>query len=184
MVDKRKAKRISQSAYARRAKVSRQAVSKAIKAGRITRYGSKIDPDLADAEWLARTPKGYSYPLVDREGTSEEFFQGCRLPRPFASGCVCGESWERDTTRQNATGGQIRTAENSPPPVRRCPVLAALEEGRSRPFPSVPVHKGTLGDAQGQERRFRNPPERDRKGHSGTERTRQGRKGIARLPPG
>ncbi len=55
MVDKRKAKRISQSAYARRAKVSRQAVSKAIKAGRITRYGSKIDPDLADAEWLART---------------------------------------------------------------------------------------------------------------------------------
>jgi hypothetical protein len=49
---------VSQGEYARRRGVSQQAVSKALKAGRIAAVNGKIDPAQADAQWRRRTNPG------------------------------------------------------------------------------------------------------------------------------
>lgn len=49
---------MSQRAYARHLHVTEGAVRKAIKAGRITTVGGKIDPGRADREWQANTRSG------------------------------------------------------------------------------------------------------------------------------
>jgi hypothetical protein len=46
---------ITKSAYARRRGVSPAAVTKAVKAGRITAIDGKIDPDVADIQWSRNT---------------------------------------------------------------------------------------------------------------------------------
>lgn len=46
---------VTQAEYARTAGVTRQAVSKAVKAGRIKTKGGKIDPDQADRDWKANS---------------------------------------------------------------------------------------------------------------------------------
>jgi hypothetical protein len=46
---------VSQSKYARSRGISQQAVSKAIRSGRITTIGGKIDPVVADAAWTSNT---------------------------------------------------------------------------------------------------------------------------------
>ncbi len=48
---------ITQAEYARRRGVSEAAVSKAVKAGRITLIGGRIDPVIADLQWEANTRK-------------------------------------------------------------------------------------------------------------------------------
>lgn len=48
---------ITQAEYARRRGVSEAAVSKAVKAGRITLIDGKIDPAVADVQWEANTRK-------------------------------------------------------------------------------------------------------------------------------
>jgi hypothetical protein len=46
---------ISQREYARRRGISHVAVQHAVKSGRISTVGGRIDPDLADREWLENT---------------------------------------------------------------------------------------------------------------------------------
>lgn len=45
---------ISQAEYARRRGVSRQAVHKAVRAGRLSLFRGKIDPEVADQQWAAK----------------------------------------------------------------------------------------------------------------------------------
>jgi hypothetical protein len=46
---------ISQAEYARQKKLSREAVSKAVRTGRITLIDGKIDPEVADIQWKRNT---------------------------------------------------------------------------------------------------------------------------------
>lgn len=53
---------ITQAEYARRRGVTRAAITKAIKAGRIVAIEGRIDPDVADIQWARNTNPGRSAP--------------------------------------------------------------------------------------------------------------------------
>ena len=59
---------MNQSQYARRRGVSKQAVSKAIKVGRIKLTHGKIDPALADVQWGANTDPAPEFGVKEKEG--------------------------------------------------------------------------------------------------------------------
>lgn len=59
---------ISQAEYARRRGCSKQAVSKAVKAGRVTLIDGQIDPEIADREWARNTD-----PEQQERGAPEQF---------------------------------------------------------------------------------------------------------------
>ncbi len=56
---------VNQAEYARRRGVSRQAVSKAIRSGRIKLVRGKIDTTLADAQWRANTDPAPEFGVKD-----------------------------------------------------------------------------------------------------------------------
>lgn len=59
---------ITQAEYARRRGCSKQAVSKAVKAGRVTLIDGMIDPEIADREWARNTD-----PEQQERGAPEQF---------------------------------------------------------------------------------------------------------------
>ncbi|MEW6169876.1 MAG: hypothetical protein AB1651_19660 [Pseudomonadota bacterium] len=59
---------ITQAEYARRRGCSKQAVSKAVKAGRLTLIDGLVDPELADREWARNTD-----PVQQERGAPEQF---------------------------------------------------------------------------------------------------------------
>ena len=59
---------ISQAEYARRRGCSKQAVSKAVKAGRLTLIDGLVDPEIADREWARNTD-----PDQQQRGAPEQF---------------------------------------------------------------------------------------------------------------
>lgn len=59
---------ITQAEYARRRGCSKQAVSKAVKAGRLTLIDGLIDPEIADREWARNTD-----PDQQERGAPEQF---------------------------------------------------------------------------------------------------------------
>lgn len=69
---------VSMREYAKRRKVSPMAVSKAVKAGRVTLVSGKIDVNLADRQWSANTRPGQKVPkmLARAPETDPEDAQG------------------------------------------------------------------------------------------------------------
>lgn len=59
---------ITQAEYARQRGCSKQAVSKAVKAGRLTLIDGKVDPEIADREWARNTD-----PDQQARGAPEQF---------------------------------------------------------------------------------------------------------------
>jgi phage terminase Nu1 subunit (DNA packaging protein) len=59
---------ITQAEYARQRGCSKQAVSKAVKAGRLTLIDGRIDPEIADREWARNTD-----PDQQQRGAPEQF---------------------------------------------------------------------------------------------------------------
>lgn len=59
---------ITQAEYARRRGCSKQAVSKAVKAGRLTLIDGMIDPEIADRQWARNTD-----PQQQERGAPEQF---------------------------------------------------------------------------------------------------------------
>lgn len=65
---------MTQAAYSRHRKVTRQAVSKAVKRGRIHTVRGMIDPELADAEWQSSTAPALE--VTPQQGLNASTAQG------------------------------------------------------------------------------------------------------------
>lgn len=93
---------ITQAEYARRRGVSEAAVSKAVKAGRISLIDGRIDPVIADAQWEANTRKA-----VGRGGVAASAAPS-RLRAPqeatFAGACADADDGAGETS---APGGHF-----------------------------------------------------------------------------
>ena len=90
MTASQKRELISQREYARRRGISNSTVHDAVKAGRISSIDGKIDPDLADREWLENTDQ--SKPRNRITGAPKHAQIAGQPPQPMAFAGIDGSA--------------------------------------------------------------------------------------------